>query len=93
MFGIAVHVRWLVCVTTLYSENVSIINDTNYGTAYIIFSCYVHMSNKIYCDSCKREIKVDDARVSLKKEDGTNCIFDSYICAEIFQKLDRGSSM
>jgi hypothetical protein len=51
------------------------------------------MSNKIYCDSCKREIKVDDARVSSKKGDGTNYIFDSYICAEIFQKLDRGSSM
>ena len=51
------------------------------------------MSNKMYCASCKREIKVDDACVSLKKEDGTNYVFDSYVCAEIFQKLNHGSAM
>ena len=43
------------------------------------------MSNKISCASCKREIDDDDICVSLRKEDGTNYVFDSYICAEIFQ--------
>ena len=27
--------------------------------------------------------------VSLRKEDGTNYVFDSYICAEIFQTLNH----
>ena len=47
------------------------------------------MRDKMYCASCKREIKVDDACVSLKKENGTNYVFDSYVCAEIFQKLNH----
>jgi hypothetical protein len=51
------------------------------------------MRDRMYCDSCKREIKIDDACVSLKKEDGTSYVFDSYVCAEIFQKLNRGSAM
>lgn len=46
------------------------------------------MRDKISCASCKREID-DDACVSLRKEDGTNYVFDSYICAEIFQKLNH----
>lgn len=48
------------------------------------------MRDKISCASCKREIDDDDdACVSLRKEDGTNYVFDSYICAEIFQKLNH----
>ena len=47
------------------------------------------MSNKISCASCKREIDDDDICVSLRKEDGTNYVFDSYICAEIFQTLNH----
>ena len=47
------------------------------------------MREKITCASCKREIKDDDACVSLKKENGTNYVFDSYVCAEIFQKLNH----
>ena len=39
--------------------------------------------------ACKREIKVDDACVSLKKEDETNYVFDSYVRAEIFQNLNH----
>ena len=50
------------------------------------------MRNKISCASCKREIDDDDASVSLRKEDGTNYLFDSYICAEIFQKLNHDKS-
>ena len=46
------------------------------------------MRDKISCAPCKREIDDDDTCVSLRKEeDGTNYVFDSYICAEIFQKL------
>ena len=47
------------------------------------------MRDKISCASRKREIDEDDVCVSLKKEDGTNYVFDSYICAEIFQKLNH----
>ena len=47
------------------------------------------MRDKISCASCKREIDDDDTCVSLQKEDGTNYDFDSYICAEIFQKLNH----
>ena len=47
------------------------------------------MRDKIFCASCKREIDDDDTCVSLRKEDGTNYVFDSYICAEIFQKLNH----
>jgi hypothetical protein len=50
------------------------------------------MRDKISCASCKREIDDDDACVSLRKEDGTNYVFDSYICAEIFQKLNHVKS-
>ena len=46
------------------------------------------MRDKISCASCNREID-DDTYVSLRKEDGTNYVFDSYICAEIFQKLNH----
>jgi hypothetical protein len=47
------------------------------------------MRDKICCASCKREIDDDDTCVSLREEDGTNYVFDSYICAEIFQKLNN----
>jgi len=47
------------------------------------------MRDKIFCASCKREIKDDDARVSLRKENGTYYVFDSNVCAEIFQKLNH----
>jgi hypothetical protein len=47
------------------------------------------MRDKISCDSCKREINDDDACVSLRKENGINYVFDSYVYAEIFQKLNR----
>jgi hypothetical protein len=47
------------------------------------------MRDKIFCASCKREIDDDDTCASLRKEDGTNYVFDSYICAEIFQKLNH----
>ena len=51
------------------------------------------MKDKISCASCKREIDDDDTCVSLRKEeDGTNYVFDSYICAEIFQKLNHMKS-
>jgi hypothetical protein len=46
------------------------------------------MRDKISCASCKREIDDDDTCVS-REEDGTNYVFDSYICAEIFQKLNH----
>lgn len=47
------------------------------------------MRDKISCAPCKREIDDDDTCVSLRKEeDGTNYVF-SYICAEIFQKLNH----
>ena len=46
------------------------------------------MRNKI-CASCKRKINDDDACVFLRKENGTNYVFDSYVCAEIFQKLNH----
>lgn len=46
------------------------------------------MRDKISCTSCKRDID-DDTCVSLRKEDGTNYVFDSYICAEIFQTLNH----
>jgi hypothetical protein len=46
------------------------------------------MRDKI-CASCKREINDDNVWVSLRKENGTNYIFDSYVCAEIFQKLNH----
>jgi len=46
----------------------------------------MYMRDKISC-ACKREIDDDDACVSLRKEDGTNYVFDSFMCAEIFQKL------
>jgi hypothetical protein len=46
------------------------------------------MRDKTSCASCKREID-DDTCVSLRKEDGTNYVFDSYICAESFQKLNH----
>ena len=41
------------------------------------------MRDKMLCTSCKREINDDDACVSLRKENGTNYVFDSYICAEL----------
>jgi hypothetical protein len=41
------------------------------------------------CASCRREINDDDACVSLRKEDGTNYVFDSYVCSAIFQKLNH----
>jgi hypothetical protein len=48
------------------------------------------MKDKISCASCKREIDDDDTCVSLRKEeDGTNYFFNSYIYAEIFQKLNH----
>ena len=47
------------------------------------------MKDKMLCTSCKREINDDDACVSLRKENGTNYVFDSYVCAEIFQKLNH----
>jgi hypothetical protein len=47
------------------------------------------MRDKISCASCKREIDDDDTCVYLRNEDGTNYVFDSYICAEIFQKLNH----
>ncbi len=46
------------------------------------------MRDKISCASCKREIDDDDTCVS-REEDGTNYVLDSYICAEIFQKLNH----
>ena len=47
------------------------------------------MRDKMSCASCKREINDDDVCVYLRKENGTNYIFDSYVCAEIFQKLNH----
>ena len=47
------------------------------------------MRDKMSCVSCKREINDDDACVSLRKENGINYVFDSYVCAEIFQKLNH----
>ena len=47
------------------------------------------MRDKISCASCKREINDDDSCVSLRKEDGANYVFDSYVCAEIFRKLNH----
>ena len=47
------------------------------------------MRDNISCASCKREINDDDACVSLRKEDRANYVFDSYVCAEIFQKLNH----
>jgi hypothetical protein len=47
------------------------------------------MRDKMSCASCKREINDDDACVSLRMENGTNYVFDSYVCAEIFQKLNN----
>ena len=41
------------------------------------------------CASFNRKINDDGACVSLKKENGTNYVFDSYVCAEIFQKLNH----
>ena len=41
------------------------------------------------CSSCKREITDDDVCVTLRKEDGTNYMFDSYICTQKFQKLNH----
>ena len=50
------------------------------------------MRDKLSCASCKREIDYNDTCVSLQKEDGTNYVFDSYKCAEIFQKLNHVKS-
>ena len=47
------------------------------------------MREKMSCASCKREINDDDACVSLRMENGTNYVFDSYVCVEIFQKLNH----
>lgn len=47
------------------------------------------MRDNITCASCNRKIKDDDACVFLRKENGTNYVFDSYVCAEIFQKLNH----
>ena len=47
------------------------------------------MRDKMSCASCKREINDDGVCVYLRKENGTNYIFDSYVCAEIFQKLNH----
>lgn len=41
------------------------------------------MRDKISCASCKREIDDDDTCVSLRREDGTNYVFDSYICRNL----------
>jgi hypothetical protein len=46
------------------------------------------MRDKISCASCKREINDDDSCVSLRKEDGANYVFDSYVyerCTHIHQ--------
>jgi hypothetical protein len=43
------------------------------------------MRDKISCASCKREIDDDDTCVS-REEDGTNYVFDSYICARNLSK-------
>jgi hypothetical protein len=47
------------------------------------------MRNNISCASCNRKIKDDDACVFLTKENGTKYVFDSYVCAEIFQTLNH----
>ena len=47
------------------------------------------MRDNMTCDSCNRKINEDDACVFLRKENGTNYVFDSYVCAEIFQKLNH----
>ena len=47
------------------------------------------MRDDMTCSSCKREIDDDDTCVSLRKEDGTNYVFDSYVCSAIFQKLNH----
>jgi len=71
-------------------QGYSIVNGTNYGaSSYIIFSSYIGMRNKISCASYKREITDEDACVSLRKEDGTYYVFDSYVCTQIFQKLNH----
>ena len=65
-------------------------NDTNYGTSiYIIFCRCISMVAKILCASCNRKIDDDGACVFLRKENGTNYVFDSYVCAEIFQTLNH----
>jgi len=46
------------------------------------------MGDKI-CACCNRKINDDDARVLLRRENETNYVFDSYICTEIFQKLNH----
>jgi len=46
------------------------------------------MGDKI-CASCNRKINDDGARVFLRKENGIDYVFDSYVCAEIFQKLNH----
>lgn len=43
------------------------------------------MRDKMTCASCNRKINDDGACVFLRKENGTNYVFDSYVCAEIFQ--------
>ena len=50
------------------------------------------MREKISCASCKREINDENVCVSLRMENGINYVFDSYICAEIFQKLNHVKS-
>jgi hypothetical protein len=41
------------------------------------------MRNKMSCSSCKREITDDDAYVTLRREDGTYYMFDSYMYTNI----------
>ena len=45
------------------------------------------MRDKMTCATCNRKINDDGACVFLRKENGTNYVFDSYVCAEIYQKL------
>ena len=49
------------------------------------------MGDRMSCACCSRKIDDDGACVYLRKENGINYIFDSYICAEIFQKLKSAS--
>jgi hypothetical protein len=74
----------------IYCKVYCIVNDTKYGTSiYIIFCRCICMRDKMSCASCNRKIKDDDACVFLRRENGTNYVFDSYVCAEIFQKLNH----
>ncbi|MGB8159827.1 MAG: hypothetical protein WCE93_06735, partial [Nitrososphaeraceae archaeon] len=52
-----------------------------------VISCLTHnytMRNKMSSSSCKREITDDDDDACV-----TLSVFDSYICTQIFQKLNH----